>query len=156
MPMQTPQRGHLHDQLKVFLGDWRAEGVAHGPTDQPGDDPQANDQPWTSTHTGRWHTGEFYLIQDERAVVGGSRFETLGIMGVDETGAHFAQTFDNGGFSRRYKLVADGATWHISGPTERATIVFSDDGRTQTITWEWKPEDVWLPLCDRVATRNDL
>ncbi len=35
----------------------------------------------------------------------------------------------------------------------RATIVFSGDGNTQRISWEWRPEDGWLPLCDRTAYR---
>ncbi len=29
------------------------------------------------------------------------------------------------------------------------------DGKTQTITWEWRPKDKWLPLCDRVAHTED-
>jgi hypothetical protein len=41
------------------------------------------------------------------------------------------------------------------GETERARIEFSEDGRQQMITWEWRPRDQWLPLCDRVAVRQD-
>ena len=37
---------------------------------------------------------------------------------------------------------------------ERARIEFSADGRSQTIAWEWRPQDSWLPLCDRVAVRE--
>ena len=37
------------------------------------------------------------------------------------------------------------------GPFER--MAGSDDGATQTITWEWQPEAGWLPLCDRIATK---
>ena len=43
--------------------------------------------PWKSTHTGRWHTGEFFLIQDERAVTGTAPFDTLSIMGWDAENA---------------------------------------------------------------------
>jgi len=43
----------------------------------------------------------------------------------------------------------------MSGDFERARIAFSADGRTQTITWEWRPKGQWLPLCDRVADRED-
>jgi hypothetical protein len=41
--------------------------------------------------------------------------------------------------------------------TERRSvrIAFSADGRPQTITWEWRPKGQWLPLCDRVAYRED-
>jgi hypothetical protein len=59
------------------------------------------------------------------------------------------------GFYRDYPVTRVGKVWTFSGKTERATITFSDDDRTQTIAWEWKPAGTWLPLCDRVATRID-
>lgn len=148
-----PTHGKAHEALSVFLGDWKAEGVSYGSPKQDANDPKANGFPWQSTHTAKWHTGEFFLIQDERAQSGG-QFDTLSIMGVDaETGDYFAQSFENHGFERRYAVSVDGDTWTFSGEHERATIVFSDSGRTQTIAWEWKPKDKWLPLCDRVAKR---
>jgi hypothetical protein len=152
----APRRTAMHQALAVFLGDWKAQGTSYGGTDQSGADPRANGVPWISEHTGRWHTGEFFLVQDERARVGGDVFDTLSVMGVDpETGACFARGFENHGFYRNYAVTREGKVWTLSGETERATITFSDDDRTQTIAWEWKPGDAWLPLCDRVATRID-
>ena len=55
-----PKRGEMHEPLAIFLGDWKAEGTSYGGTDQSGADPRANGVPWKSTHTGRWHTGEFF------------------------------------------------------------------------------------------------
>jgi hypothetical protein len=110
--------------------------------------------PWVSEHRGFWHTGEFFLIQDERALPGGSTFDTLSVMGVDpDTFDMFLRSFESHGFYRNYRLNRDGDVWTIAGVTERATIRFSSNNRKQTITWEWKPGDTWLPLCDRVATR---
>lgn len=150
--MQTPTRGERHDALEVFLGSWKAEGVSYGGTDQSGGDPKANGLPWTSTHTGRWHTGGFFLIQDEKALPGGETFDTLSVMGVHpETGVYFARAFENHGFYRHYDVTVDGDVWRILGETERATIEFGDDDWTQAIVWEWKPAGDWLPLCDRVA-----
>jgi len=151
-----PRRTAAHDALAVFLGDWKAEGTSFGGTGQSGDDPRANGVPWISEHGGRWHTGGFFLIQDEKARVGGAVFDTLSVMGVDpETGECFARGFENHGFQRLYRVARQGNVWTLTGETERATITFSDDGRTQTIAWEWKPDGEWLPLCDRVATRID-
>lgn len=150
----TPIRGKAHDALSVFLGDWRAEGLSFGGTDQSGADPRANGVAWVSTHTGRWHTGEFFLIQDERAKLDGRPFDTLSIMGVEPgTGTYFARTFENHGFYRDYELSVDDRTWLLKGKTERAHTVFSADGKTQTITWEWLQKGKWLPLCDRIASR---
>ena len=38
-------------------------------------------------------------------------------------------------------MTVAGRVWTITGATERAQIEFSADGRTQTLTWEWRPKD---------------
>ena len=150
----APVRTDKHEALTVFLGRWRAEGESYGSPKQAVEAPKRVTEPWISTHTGKWHTGEFFLIQDERAAIGGKPFDTLSVMGVDaKTGRHFARTFENHGFYRHYDVVVEGKVWTVTGETERARIQFSEDGKTQTITWEWRPADEWLPLCDRVARR---
>jgi len=149
-----PQRSGLHDALAVFLGEWEARGQSYGSPDQDPDDPRGRPEDWTSRHSCRWHTGEFFIIQEERAIIGGQQFDTIGILGVDETtGRYFAHCFENHGFERRYELKPDGRVWTMTGEFERAAITFSEDGRRQDIVWEWKPGRTWLPLCDRVATR---
>lgn len=150
-----PQRSADHDALAVFCGKWTARGTSYGGTDQTGDDPKANGEAWVSTHECVWHTGKFFLIQDERADIAGKRFDTLSILGVDENRSYFSRGFENHGFYRNYKVTRDGATWHFDGPTERATVIFENKDRRQVWMWEWKPKDAWLPLCDRVAERVD-
>ncbi len=154
--MSAPERDTRHDALAVFLGRWRATGQAYGNPRQQADDPKAAAIDWTSTHTARWHSGDFFLVQDERATTGGAPFDTLGIMAVDQDSSRYVlRTFENHGFYREYNVTVGGRVWTISGPTERARIEFSSDGRTQTHTWEWRPQDRWLPLCDRTAVRED-
>jgi hypothetical protein len=68
-------------------------------------------------------------------------------------GFYFVHAFENHGFYRRYDMTVEGNVWTISGKAERARIEFSDGGKRQTIRWEWRPKDAWLPLCDRVAMR---
>jgi hypothetical protein len=151
-----PTRGHQHEALAVFLGRWRAEGKSYGSPKQPEDDPKSAAVPWLSTHVAKWHTGEFFLIQDERAIVGGNPFDTLSVLGVDaRTGRYFARSFENHGYYRNYEVAVEGRVWTLTGPKERARIEFAADGRTQAITWEWRPKQAWLPLCDRVAGRED-
>ena len=151
-----PSKGSRHEALKAFLGQWQAEGTSYGSTEQPVDDPRRNGVPWTSTLTAKWYTGDFFLVQDERARPGGQIFDTLSVMGVDAaTDEIFASTFENHGFCRRYSVSTQGRVWIFSGEHEHARIEFSEDGRTQTIAWEWRPREKWLPLCDRVAKRVD-
>ena len=152
-----PKRGAEHQALEAFLGRWQAEGWPYGNPKQKADQPKALRESWTSTHEARWHTGEFFLVQVENAVVGpfGSPpFDTLSIMGVDpQTGRCFARTFENHGFARLYEVGRDGTLWTFSGATERARIEFSHGGDRQAHTWEWLHDGQWLPLCDRVAVR---
>ena len=151
-----PTRGAKHEALSIFLGQWKAQGTSYGGTKQPADDPKGNGVPWTSTHAGRWYTGEFFLIQDEQARPGSEVFDTLSVMGIDpQTEKYFARSFENHGFYRHYDVSVDGNVWTFLGEHERARIEFSEDNRTQNIVWEWKPNNQWLPLCDRTATRID-
>ena len=149
----VPIRGNNHAALAAFLGEWRAEGTSFGGTDQSGADPRSNGIPWVSTHSTSWHSGEFFLVQDEHAEMAGKPFDTLSVFGVEPGGALFDRTFDNNGFYRHYTLAVEGRTWLLTGETERATTVFSADGNTQTIAWEWLRDCKWLPLCDRIASR---
>jgi hypothetical protein len=152
-----PSRGTKHEALAAFLGRWRAEGLTYGGPKQSKDNPKGATDTWRSTHTGKWHTGSFFLIQDERALIGADQqtFDTLTVMGVDsQTGQYFARSFENHGFYRHYVVSKNDNVWTLDGEHERARIAFSDDGNTQTITWEWKPRGEWLPLCDRVAVRD--
>ena len=140
-------------QLKVFLGDWHAEGTSYGGDEQSVDNPHTSPTPWTSIHTARWHSGDYFIVQDERA---NGPFDTLSLLGWDaEAERYFARTIENHGFARDYTMTVDGRTWTLSGDQERATFRFSEDGRTQEISWEWKPGGEWLPLCDRTAHRID-
>jgi hypothetical protein len=151
---QPGARGAPHEALEIFMGEWKAVGQAYAAPDQDSRDPKKSSTPWTSTHSARWHTGKFFLIQDERAQVAVQPFDTLSVMGWNaDTRSYYASSFENHGYYRLYDVRADGKVWTFSGSTERARIEFSADGRKQMISWEWRPKDVWLPLCDRTATK---
>lgn len=151
----SPQRNKKHEALSAFLGAWTSRGTSYGGTDQSGEDPKANGKPWLGTCEGRWHTGSFFLVQDERVDIAGSRFDTLSVMGVGEDGKYFARSFENHGYSRNYDVQRSGNHWKILGDTERANIKFADNGKKQIIQWEWKVKKDWLPLCDQIATKID-
>ncbi|WP_457941113.1 hypothetical protein [Mesorhizobium sp. 10J20-29] len=149
------ERTSQHDELSVFLGKWTARGTSFGGTDQSGADPKTDGQQWLSTHEAYWHTGKFFLLQDERADISGSRFDTLFVIGVTEQGEFVARIFENHGFYREYAVEHQGDVWTFSGVGERATYKFDADNRRQNVVWEWKRGGVWLPLCDRVAVKVD-
>lgn len=140
-----------HKRLAVFLGDWHAEGTSYGGDEQSSGNPHAGATPWSSIHSARWHSGDFFIVQDERA---NGPFDTLSLMGWDaEAGRYFARSIENHGLARDYAMAVEGRTWTLAGEHERAAYRFSEDGRSQEICWEWKPAEEWLPLCDRTARR---
>ena len=141
-------RTELHTALEVFVGRWRAEGWAYTGTGR---------ERWFSTIEVKWHTGEFFLIQDERQYSGEEAsgvFETHSVFGVEPgTNDYFVHNFENHGFFRLYKVKRDARIWTFDGQTERARYEFSEDGRKVTIAWELLKGGVWKPLCDRVAIK---
>lgn len=140
-----------HEKLAIFLGDWHAQGTSYGGDGQSSDNPHVGATPWRSIHSARWHSGNYFVVQDERAH---GPFDTLSLLGWDaEAGRYFARTIENHGFARDYTMTVDGRTWTFTGEHERASHTFSEDGRTQDISWEWKPGEHWLPLCNRTAHR---
>jgi hypothetical protein len=132
-----------HRKLSVFLGDWAAEGTAYGP--------DGGGTPWRSIHSAHWHSGEYAVVQDERAA---GPFDTIALLGWDaDRGTYFSWSVENHGYAREYLVTTEGDTWTFIGERERARIDFGDDGRRQTHHWEVLAEGRWVPLCDRVATR---
>lgn len=141
------------EALEVFLGDWHAEGTSYGGEEQSASNPHAGATAWRSIHTARWHSGNYFVVQDERA---NGPFDTLSLMGWDaEAERYFVRSVENHGFARDYTLTVEGRVWALTGEHERAVYTFSEDGQTQEISWEWKPAKTWLPLCDRTAVRID-
>ncbi len=140
-----------HELLACFIGDWHADGWTHGGDGQTPQNPRGETATWRSIHTARWHSGGYFVVQDERA---NGPFDTLAVLGWDlEAERYFVRTVENHGFSRDYTMTVEGRIWKISGDTERATYTFSEDGDRQDIVWEWQRDGHWLPLCERTAHR---
>ena len=140
-----------HEALAVFLGNWQADGTSYGGSDQTVDNPRGGATPWHSIHTARWYSGEFFVVQDERA---NGPFDTLSLLGWDdEAGRYFCRSVENHGFARDYTMTVEDDLWTLTGEHERATYRFGTDGNTQEISWQIEIDGSWLPLCDRTARR---
>lgn len=149
-----PVQGPEHERLGVFIGRWRAEGQSYG-QNQDRKNPRAAAQPWVSTEATDWHPGKFFVIQREDAKTGSDSLITHAVIGYDpHTSDYVAHAFENHGHHNKYVGRVDGRTWTFRGDKERVRIEFSEDGNTQTVSWEWRPhDDEWLPLCDRTNVR---
>ena len=149
-----PVRGSEHERLDAFVGTWHAEGVSYG--EKPNrTQPRAHGLPWSSDEVTVWHPGGFFLIQHEHARAGSGTLITHSVVGYDAAAAHYiAHAAENHGHFRRYVVRVDGLTWTFTAELERARVEFSEDKRTQTVLWEWRPFDKeWLPLCERTNVR---
>lgn len=144
---KIPKRGAEQDRLRIFLGRWHAEGVSF--------DPSGSEERWVSDETVEWLPGEFFVVQRWDAMTGPNAFKGIGIIGYDPATTNYVtRSFENHGFFREYITRVDGNIWTFTGDTERARVEFADDGSTQRIVWEQRPEGgTWLPLCDRKAVR---
>lgn len=94
----------MHEEsvaLAVFLGDWSAEGISYGADGQGA--------PWRSVHSSRWHTGEFFIVQDERA---NGSFDTMSFLGWDaERDTYFRWSIENHGSSSSSGTKPVGTGW---------------------------------------------
>jgi hypothetical protein len=149
-----PVRGQQHDLLSVFVGTWHAEGVSYG-EGQDRARPRAHGRPWKSDETTVWHPGGFFLVQHEHAQTGSGTLITHAIVGFDASAGHYvSHAVENHGHYRRYVIHVVDRVWTLTAELERARIEFSEDLRTQSVVWEWRPfGDEWLPLCERTNVR---
>ena len=86
-------------------------------------------------------------------MVGTNEVRSVSIINYDPDNDYYiSRAYENHSFDRDYITRVDGDVWTFTGHTERARIEFTDGGDSQKIFWEWrKPDEPWLPLCDRVA-----
>jgi hypothetical protein len=141
--------------LDVFVGKWHAEGESYAEA-QPGTAEVEGNAKWISDETFEWLPGGYFLLHRWDGRVGSREFTGIEIFGYDElTKQYFVHSYDNMGNRPAYVLVLEDNSWIFREPSTRATVKESIDGSTMTWNWQWKhPHGEWLPLCDRVATRQ--
>lgn len=72
-----------------------------------------------------------------------------------------ARSFENHGPSRDCTMTFDGLAVRLDGEYQRSAApsmrpaTRDDAGDTQTVAWQWRRGENWLPPCDRVAHRVD-
>jgi Protein of unknown function (DUF1579) len=145
----TPTLGPEHRQLDVFVGRWTAEGrTAAGPS--------GTSENMTHQHTYEWLPGGFHLLHRWDGRIGPRESKGIEIIGYDAgANVYEAHFFDSDGWARIYQARARDRVWTFSGPRERCSILFADDGTTMTIHWDHSPDgQTWQPLCDVKATRT--
>ena len=143
-----PTVGDGQRQLAPFVGRWQVTGKNRGGA------PNAPDTDVFGTESYEWLPGGFFLEGHWDRHFGTDRHTGLSILRYDEaTSEHSIYSVDNLGYARTYRMTERDGVWSFSGPNERATVRFSDDGGTMTTTWQVRKDDTWVPLCDLVGKR---
>ena len=135
------QSGSEHQRLKVFLGNWTAEGTL------------ANGSAIALTEDCDWlpGAGSFFIMQREEMRIGHDSFRTTRVVGYDrDAQVYDVHHFDSHGHARIYRGAEREGVWTLSGQQERATFVLDADGGSFTAKWEQRGPDgsSWLPLCE--------
>lgn len=138
-----PRRGSAHERLEMFVGEWDATGRTLMPSDLTGRESYA------------WLSGGFFLLYRFDRSYGGMEHRGTGVFRVDPADQSYSTTFyDNLGYARDYAVTVDGRRWTLTGPWERATLEFSEDGQRLDERWERSDDgENWMPLCEFSATR---
>ncbi len=154
-PKEGPAQIPALKNLDVFVGKWHAEGESYA-EGEPGAALIDSTAKWVSDETFEWLPGGYFLLHRWDARVGSREFTGIEVFGYNElTKQYFAHAYDNEGNNPTYVVTLENNSWTIQDPSTRATITESMDGSTMTWSWQWKhPHGEWLPLCDRVATRQ--
>ena len=141
----TPDKpSSAHKRLEVFLGTWKADGIAAPNSPSPGR--------MRTEDTYEWLPGAgFFLVQRGHLQINDEKpTQHIWILGYDAPNdTYFVNAFDGIGDYRIYRLSLHERTWMYSGEYERGTLTFGEDGRSFRAFWEQtKDGSNWEPLCD--------
>ena len=149
-----PKLGPEHQQLSVFLGNWRTEG-------QTVAGPGAPSVPIRSSDEYEWLPGGFFLVHFWDGHVGDARVHGIEVIGYDATrGRYQTHFFDNEGHSGSEDLIVRDRTWTWVGNQvmgsgwHRCTSVVSEDGQTMDAHHERSDDGKsWAPWMDVTLRR---
>jgi hypothetical protein len=126
--------GAEHQLLNIFVGKWHTEDSSVR---------------WSGEESYEWLPGGFFLIHHFNGQVGDSPINGMEFIGYDAAGQTYtSHSFDNNGkILIGQRSFRDGA-WSYIGTDYRNTYVFSNNGNTMTIHWDWLCEKDLFVLAD--------
>jgi hypothetical protein len=134
--------------LNVFVGKWPTEGLSYG-SGQSYENPYDSSVRWIGEESYQWLPGGFFLVHHFDGQVGDSPINGMEFIGYDAAGQTYtSHSFDNNGkILIGQRSFRDGA-WSYIGTDYRNTYVFSNNGNTMTIHWDWLCEKDLFVLAD--------
>lgn len=155
-PTAQPSPSPQQQKLAVFLGRWHTTGHVAAGTSTPAAIVDSID-------TYMWYPGEFFLMHDVEAKIGGLHLDSLEILGYDTDSCHYFATYidSTGGYGTE-QVYLDGNTWtwrgsNVMGVKEhRCIAVISNDGNRIHACHEKSADGQhWEPWMDVTLTKQD-
>jgi len=147
-----------YERLDIFSGEWKMQGDQFvsdfGPVAKV-----------SGTQKFEWLPGKKFLIHRLEGKLGDNDMACIELIGYDPANATFTMdTFYNNGIKKSWNLhEKHPGVWVITGDWQhngsvvkvRATISFSDDGRSSTAKWEsLKDDNTWATFWDLKAVKR--
>ena len=145
---QPAQPGPEHRLMGVFIGKW----INEGHTIASGDIPAV---PILTSDVYEWMPGRFFVLHTAYGRIGGADVGGTEILSYDPASKNYQSLFfDSQGNINTDVLTVSDTIWTWQGKTHRATAVFSEDGKTQTVHHERLGDDgSWVPAMDITLTK---
>ncbi len=140
---QPPRPGAPHSLLDVFIGKW----INEGHTIESPDAPSAR---ILTSDVYEWMRGGFFILHTAYGRIGNMDVGGTEIISYDAAGRKYrSYFFDSQGNISMDELTVEGDTWTWKGEKRRATAVFTDNGKTQTVHHErLDDKGNWVPSMD--------
>jgi hypothetical protein len=114
-----------------IIGSWASSGRT---VERPGE-PSVSIE---GTDVYEWLPGQHFVVHHVDVRMGGGQVNVLEVIGEPAgDGAVLMRSFDHvGGTALTRATVDEAGVWTFAGPTERATLVVAEDGRSMSAQWE--------------------
>lgn len=137
-----------HERLGSFIGTWKTEGQTRAAAGVPS-------IRIVGTDAYEWLAGGFFLVHRVDVRMGDAEVKALEIIGYEAASQRYStRFFDNQGNTGTYQMSVRDGIWTLETKSERATVVFSGDGKAMTAHWERSDDgSSWVPWMDVNFTR---
>jgi uncharacterized protein DUF1579 len=140
---QLSKPGPEHQLLEIFIGKWINEGLTIATAEAPSLRILTSD-------VYEWMPGGFFVLHTAYGRIGNTDVGGTEILSYEAASKKYQSLFfDSQGNINTDELTAHGDTWIWQGKTHRATAVFTDNGKIQTVHHERMDEGGnWAPAMD--------
>jgi hypothetical protein len=140
--IDKPAPGAGYQKLNAFVGRWSRRGQTTMTSGEA--------MIITGTDCYQWLPGGYFVLHQWDVRVGSQESKGIEVIGYDEkTRSYPTYSFDSLGNMGAYQASIREDVWAFRSRSQRATVVFSDNGDTITLNWEHLVDGInWEPAME--------